>query len=1043
MVLNVEPNTSTGFNPDPSTPPAQIKALRYAYNDASDLIGFSDARGCGSNYHYDTAGRLVAEDRSPCRADQAIYSTANLTTGDGTEVFYRHDSADPDNSAIAAAHPSFTIDASQLWGRIASVASLGAKTVYRYDPLARSTGVAARLPRPGTAATALASRYAPRWYVKTQTLDAADRPKTATTGATQPELLGADGTSELRFTYSKRGTLRQVGSSYGTLLASRVLLADGRDQSFTLGDAAATQRFLTYDTKHRVQDVQTYRANLALWTNPPAGSSYTPPAPTDDPAQQLLLEDTHTIYDSAGNITAIEDHRIATDWPATAKPVTRVFEYDDLYRLTRTSYLYPGATDTWKSPYAAENADSTRTQPAPHVSFTARPTEQRFQYDWLGNISQSTDDQQAFFDRSSGDRTHGTATAGPHRIVSASNRSLAPTSTRKGDLSVGYDEAGNVTGLIVRRDGTCLPAGASCWQRFAYEWDEVGQLSRARRWDLTTTERTNNGTLAQPVPVRAADAELRYAYDGSGDRTLKSATRAGVQRHTVYVFAGLELRSADFNGTDYVQNAQTVSLRIGAGPVSARIIYAPAMPSVSGTQQHVFLELADHLGSGTAIIDLATSELVEHTTYMPYGAAETDYRPNRWQGYREPYKFTDKEEDIEVGLAYFGARYYSPYLGVWLSTDPVTIHDQRSDPNPYAYVHGTPLMSVDRDGRFIPLLVAAVIVAAVVSAGANAAMQASQTGSWSQVDWGLSGVAGAALSGAAAAAVSGGVGGLIAAPLAGALGATVGAVATGAIAGAAGSFVGYSTAVGASQFGKNKMSWDGNAALRATGTGAVMAPLTALGGQALASSGFGKWFDAGAIKAFGETWGRAAADATYAGLASAVSTAGLAGVMGKDIDATDIMIASASAAAAAGATSAVTSSMRPAPTDRRASENDPTKVQKLRGTNRRGEVTSRSSYRRGTSQRVWDEAKPGPTGGRLCSTCETHEAVVPPGEGTKDAPQDWHHSHMPSWTNREFPPDVTRPEVIDNYQEGLFLECPECNVGRGSRDDLYTPPDDD
>ena len=38
------------------------------------------------------------------------------------------------------------------------------------------------------------------------------------------------------------------------------------------------------------------------------------------------------------------------------------------------------------------------------------------------------------------------------------------------------------------------------------------------------------------------------------------------------------------------------------------------------------------------------------------GSTESDYRPTRWVGFREDYRFTGKEEDIEVGLSYFGAR---------------------------------------------------------------------------------------------------------------------------------------------------------------------------------------------------------------------------------------------------------------------------------------------------------------------------------------------------------------------------------------------------
>ncbi|MCC6382171.1 MAG: hypothetical protein IT304_06655, partial [Dehalococcoidia bacterium] len=71
---------------------------------------------------------------------------------------------------------------------------------------------------------------------------------------------------------------------------------------------------------------------------------------------------------------------------------------------------------------------------------------------------------------------NGTPTSGPHQLRSASNRTLASGSPRKGDLSAAYDAGGNLTQLITRRDGPCLPAAASCWQRFAYAWDELGRL---------------------------------------------------------------------------------------------------------------------------------------------------------------------------------------------------------------------------------------------------------------------------------------------------------------------------------------------------------------------------------------------------------------------------------------------------------------------------------------------------------------------------------------------------------------------------------------
>ncbi len=90
----------------------------------------------------------------------------------------------------------------------------------------------------------------------------------------------------------------------------------------------------------------------------------------------------------------------------------------------------------------------------------------------------------------------------------------------------------------------------------------------------------------------------------------------------------------------------------------------------------------------------------------------------------------------------------------------------------------------------------------------------------------------------------------------------------------------------------------------------------------------------------------------------------------------------------------------------------------LRGTNEPGKVTSRGSWRKQTTQDAWDSAEPSPTGGRLCPTC-SDEVKVPP---STEQPRDWDIDHDPAWTNREFPPNVTRQEVLDNYQTVCRLE---------------------
>ncbi|MCR8851116.1 GH-E family nuclease [Rossellomorea sp. SC111] len=102
----------------------------------------------------------------------------------------------------------------------------------------------------------------------------------------------------------------------------------------------------------------------------------------------------------------------------------------------------------------------------------------------------------------------------------------------------------------------------------------------------------------------------------------------------------------------------------------------------------------------------------------------------------------------------------------------------------------------------------------------------------------------------------------------------------------------------------------------------------------------------------------------------------------------------------------------------------------VKGTNKRGQVTNRVGFRKKTVQNAWDNAEPGPNGGKLCPTCK-NEVNVKPYSGEN---RDWDVDHTPAWTNREFPPNVTRKEVLDNYQEGTRLECPVCNRRRGNRD---------
>ena len=61
------------------------------------------------------------------------------------------------------------------------------------------------------------------------------------------------------------------------------------------------------------------------------------------------------------------------------------------------------------------------------------------------------------------------------------------------------------------------------------------------------------------------------------------------------------------------------------------------------------------------------------------------------------YTFSAKEKDTETGYSYFGSRYYSSDLSVWLSVDPMAA--KYPSLSPYVYCANNPVRLVDPNGK--------------------------------------------------------------------------------------------------------------------------------------------------------------------------------------------------------------------------------------------------------------------------------------------------------------------------------------------------------
>ena len=100
----------------------------------------------------------------------------------------------------------------------------------------------------------------------------------------------------------------------------------------------------------------------------------------------------------------------------------------------------------------------------------------------------------------------------------------------------------------------------------------------------------------------------------------------------------------------------------------------------------------DHLGSSSYITNL-DGEVAQHIEYVPFGEVFIEERNNTWN---TPYLFNAKEFDQETGLYYYGARYYEPRLGLWMSVDRFT--EKYPQLTSYNFCASNPIILKDLNG---------------------------------------------------------------------------------------------------------------------------------------------------------------------------------------------------------------------------------------------------------------------------------------------------------------------------------------------------------
>lgn len=191
------------------------------------------------------------------------------------------------------------------------------------------------------------------------------------------------------------------------------------------------------------------------------------------------------------------------------------------------------------------------------------------------------------------------------------------------------------------------------------------------------------------------DFRLHYDYD---NRLIRISTSSGATlAEFLYDYTGARVKKwTSASSTVYVGKLYECSAGECASNSGTKHIFAGSRRAASKQGAEITYYHPDHLGGLNVATDI-DGHLIETDTYYPFG--ENHEGPEN-SGVK--YKFTGQEKDFEtaVGLYYYGARYYDPVIGRFISPD--TIVQAPGDPqtlNRYSYCRNNPLIYTDPTGH--------------------------------------------------------------------------------------------------------------------------------------------------------------------------------------------------------------------------------------------------------------------------------------------------------------------------------------------------------
>jgi RHS repeat-associated protein len=186
-----------------------------------------------------------------------------------------------------------------------------------------------------------------------------------------------------------------------------------------------------------------------------------------------------------------------------------------------------------------------------------------------------------------------------------------------------------------------------------------------------------------------------YVYDAAGQRVRKVVEKNNGALIEERIYLGSFEIFRTENGSGAV-SLERETLHIMDDKQRIALVETRTLDTAGSDQapqQLIRYQFGNHLGSAVLEMD-DQAQIISYEEYYPYGSSSFQAVRSQTETPKR-YRYTGKERDEESGLYYHGARYYAPWLGRWVSCDPIGLGDGM---NLFAYSKCNPARFTDQSG---------------------------------------------------------------------------------------------------------------------------------------------------------------------------------------------------------------------------------------------------------------------------------------------------------------------------------------------------------